>query len=194
MPVVGQENPGRQQERVHLAAKINDPCNPSKFFFGKKVTPAGEVTSDEEKAIRENQSAQAGHGDRLEYSPAPGQRIAPSPPDPWVAQTCLLSLRPFAIPRSRVYPRRKAAELHNNSAPAPLLFLSPRPPGPGARTAPAVHLDLVAVARDQLRSAGLLPSNIQVAEFCTACRTDLFFSHRREGSLTGRMMAVIGIR
>ena len=62
---------------------------------------------------------------------------------------------------------------------------------PGRRTA---HLDLVAVASDQLRTAGVAPSNIEVAPFCTACRTDLFFSHRKEGSRTGRMMAVIGIR
>ena len=57
----------------------------------------------------------------------------------------------------------------------------------------AVHLDLVAVACDQLRAAGVPAPNIAVAGFCTACRTDLFFSHRREGQ-TGRAMAVIGIR
>ena len=56
------------------------------------------------------------------------------------------------------------------------------------------HLDLVAVARRQLQAAGLRPSSILAAPFCTACRTDLFFSHRKEGSGTGRMMAVMGIR
>jgi YfiH family protein len=76
----------------------------------------------------------------------------------------------------------------------PMLFLSPHPPGHGATPAAAAHLDLVAAARDQLRSAGLRPPNISVAPFCTACRTDLFFSHRREGAATGRAMAVIGIR
>jgi copper oxidase (laccase) domain-containing protein len=76
----------------------------------------------------------------------------------------------------------------------PQLFLSGQPPGHLTRPAPAPHLDLVAVAEAQLCSAGLRPSNIQVADFCTACRTDLFFSHRREGKGTGRMMGVIGIR
>jgi copper oxidase (laccase) domain-containing protein len=57
-----------------------------------------------------------------------------------------------------------------------------------------IHLDLIAVSRHQLDSAGVLPSRVQVAEFCTSCRTDLFFSHRKEGSSTGRMLAVIGIR
>ena len=76
----------------------------------------------------------------------------------------------------------------------PLLFLSKQPPGHLAQPESAAYLDLVAVAREQLRAAGLRPSNIHVADFCTACRTDLFFSHRKEGSRTGRVMAVIGIR
>lgn len=76
----------------------------------------------------------------------------------------------------------------------PPLFLSSQPPGRHPRAVPAMHLDLVAAACAQLRSAGLRLSNIRVADFCTACRTDRFFSHRKEGSQTGRMMAVIGIR
>ena len=74
----------------------------------------------------------------------------------------------------------------------PLLFLSKRPPGHGPEVTPTHHLDLVAVAKDQLRRAGLSASNIDTADYCTACRTDLFFSHRKEGGGTGRMMAVIG--
>jgi copper oxidase (laccase) domain-containing protein len=50
------------------------------------------------------------------------------------------------------------------------------------------------VAQDQLSSAGLHPENILAADYCTACRTDLFFSHRREGGATGRQVAAIGIR
>jgi copper oxidase (laccase) domain-containing protein len=52
----------------------------------------------------------------------------------------------------------------------------------------------VEVARVQLRRAGVKARNIWVSEFCTACREDLFYSHRRDGKGTGRMMAVIGIR
>lgn len=76
-----------------------------------------------------------------------------------------------------------------------LAFLSMRPPGHDD-TAPrlSIHLDLTEVARDQLRSAGLAPRHIGVVDFCTACRTDLFYSHRREGSRTGRLMTVIGMR
>jgi polyphenol oxidase len=74
----------------------------------------------------------------------------------------------------------------------PLLFLSVRPPAHGPDTGTAARLDLVAVTRNQLRNAGLRSNNIRVASFCTACRTDLFFSHRKEGT-TGRMMAVIGM-
>jgi copper oxidase (laccase) domain-containing protein len=57
-----------------------------------------------------------------------------------------------------------------------------------------VRLDLIAVARHQLASAGVMPANVLVADYCTACRTDLFFSHRREGAGTGRQIAAIGIR
>jgi YfiH family protein len=76
----------------------------------------------------------------------------------------------------------------------PLLFLSKQPPGHGPDSEPTLHLDLAAVARLQLRRAGVMNSKIQVSEFCTACRTDLFFSHRQEGGKTGRMMAAIGIK
>jgi len=57
-----------------------------------------------------------------------------------------------------------------------------------------LHLDLAAVARDQLRRAGLDDAAIHNSGYCTACRPDLFFSHRREGAQAGRMMAAIAVR
>ena len=90
----------------------------------------------------------------------------------------------------RPLPDRSAAATDRYS----ILFLSAYPPGHAPEHAPAARLDLTAVARDQLTSAGVNPANIFVAEYCTACRTDLFFSHRREGGQTGRQAAVIGIR
>ena len=75
-----------------------------------------------------------------------------------------------------------------------LSFLNMRPPGHNPSAKPSAHLDLVVVAQDQLRDAGLAPQHVAVADFCTACRPDLFYSHRREGSGAGRMLAVIGIR
>ena len=55
-------------------------------------------------------------------------------------------------------------------------------------------LDLVAASKHQLLESGLLLQNIFSSEYCTSCRTDLFFSHRAEAGRTGRTMAVIGIR
>ena len=75
-----------------------------------------------------------------------------------------------------------------------LSFLNMRPPGHNPSAKPSAHLDLVAVAQAQLREAGLAPHHIAAADFCTACRPDLFYSHRREGSGARRMLAVIGIR
>jgi copper oxidase (laccase) domain-containing protein len=60
-----------------------------------------------------------------------------------------------------------------------------------------VNLDLVAANCAILADAGVAPTRIFAADYCTACRSDLFFSYRRErttGRPTGRMMAAIGIR
>jgi len=56
-------------------------------------------------------------------------------------------------------------------------------------------VDLFKSNSDQLIDAGVLPERIHIAPFCTMCRTDLFFSYRREKQLNGkvgRLMAVIG--
>ena len=65
-----------------------------------------------------------------------------------------------------------------------ILFLSAYPPGHAPEHVPVARLDLIAVARHQLASAGVNPANVLVADYCTACRTDLFFSHRQEGGST----------
>jgi hypothetical protein len=74
-----------------------------------------------------------------------------------------------------------------------LPWLSMVPPGHEAPPE-RVRLDLRAANRWQLIDAGVPPRNIAVTTLCTACRTDLLFSYRREGPQTGRHMAVIGIR
>jgi polyphenol oxidase len=74
-----------------------------------------------------------------------------------------------------------------------ILFLSAYPPGHAPEHVPAARLDLIAVAQEQLSIAGVKLANIMVADYCTACRTDLFFSHRQEGGSTGRQVAAIGI-
>jgi len=76
----------------------------------------------------------------------------------------------------------------------PNIFLSPFPPGHEPVNQAAAHLDIAAALREQLLAAGLPSSKIHASELCAACRTDLFFSHRKEGSRTGRMMAVIGMK
>jgi len=73
-----------------------------------------------------------------------------------------------------------------------LPWLTMRPPG-HQLPEPRAHLDLIAANRAILTNAGVSPGNISSSRFCTACRTDLFFSYRRE-RITGRMMAAIGIR
>lgn len=54
-------------------------------------------------------------------------------------------------------------------------------------------LDLVAANLDQLMQVGIAQANIVISPDCTVCRGELYFSHRREGEETGRMMAVIAM-
>ncbi|HDI59574.1 MAG TPA: peptidoglycan editing factor PgeF [Desulfobacteraceae bacterium] len=54
------------------------------------------------------------------------------------------------------------------------------------------HFDFWAVTRAQLCAAGVAPGRIETAGLCTRCRTDTFFSYRKERT-TGRFAAVIGM-
>ena len=51
------------------------------------------------------------------------------------------------------------------------------------------YFDLWAISRGQLTDAGLLEENIEVAEVCTKCHSDLFFSYRKD-KVTGRFAVV----
>jgi YfiH family protein len=53
------------------------------------------------------------------------------------------------------------------------------------------YLDLWAANEYQLLESGLAGENIQVAEICTACHLDQFYSHRHEGGKTGRVGALM---
>jgi purine-nucleoside/S-methyl-5'-thioadenosine phosphorylase / adenosine deaminase len=53
------------------------------------------------------------------------------------------------------------------------------------------RLDLAGVNRAILLEAGVRPERVEDLGLCTACRTDLFFSHRAEKGRTGRMMNLI---
>ncbi len=73
-----------------------------------------------------------------------------------------------------------------------LPWLTMMPPG-HAPPPLRVHLDLIAANRAILADAGVPSRQISFSGLCTACRTDLLFSYRRERN-TGRLMAAIGIR
>jgi polyphenol oxidase len=81
---------------------------------------------------------------------------------------------------------------NGDSDPNWLPWLTMRPPG-HAPPAPRAHLDLIAANRAILAGAGVASKNILSSGFCTACRSDLFFSYRREHT-TGRLLAAIAIR
>ena len=75
----------------------------------------------------------------------------------------------------------------------PLLFLTARAPGHSVLPK-RIFLDLVEANRRQLLAAGVAGKHISASPFCTSCQTDLLFSYRAEKGVTGRMLAVAGIR
>jgi YfiH family protein len=56
------------------------------------------------------------------------------------------------------------------------------------------QLDLKQINHDFIKKAGIPSENIEVSSWCTSCRSDLFFSHRKENGKTGRMTAFIAIK
>lgn len=84
-------------------------------------------------------------------------------------------------------------EPRTGEEPNPLQWLNMMPPGhqPPPKN---VRLDLRKANRAQLLDAGIEARNISVSPLCTACRTDLLFSYRKEGPDSGRLMSAIGIR
>ncbi len=56
------------------------------------------------------------------------------------------------------------------------------------------RLDLAAAARLELRGAGVPAAAFADTGACTACRRDLYFSHRRDAGRTGRHWGVVALR
>lgn len=54
------------------------------------------------------------------------------------------------------------------------------------------HVDLKATNATQLKDLGI--SQIEISDYCTVANNDVFYSHRKEQGITGRMLAVIGFQ
>ncbi len=55
-------------------------------------------------------------------------------------------------------------------------------------------IDLSAINKIQMISAGILEEHIEMSGICTACEVETFFSYRREQGCSGRFMSMIGLR
>lgn len=71
-------------------------------------------------------------------------------------------------------------------------FVEREPDAGGQGT--GLYLDIPASNYQQLLAAGVAPEHIEMSGYCTGCRTDLFFSHRREPWPSGRFAVAIGLR
>lgn len=54
------------------------------------------------------------------------------------------------------------------------------------------HVDLKATNAAQLLALGI--TQIEISDYCTVANNDVFYSHRKEQGVTGRMLAVIGFQ
>lgn len=52
-------------------------------------------------------------------------------------------------------------------------------------------LNLALANRHQLQELGVPGENIHDADLCTSCAGELFYSHRKEGGITGRLLNFI---
>ena len=55
------------------------------------------------------------------------------------------------------------------------------------------HVDLAGLNRQWLLRSGLTPDHIEICGLCTACRSDLFWSHRKMGESRGAQVAMISL-
>ncbi|MBF6589795.1 MAG: peptidoglycan editing factor PgeF [Ktedonobacterales bacterium] len=66
---------------------------------------------------------------------------------------------------------------------------------PGARgQGRRLFLDIARSNEGQLLAAGVARERVALSGYCTGCRTDLFYSHRREPKPSGRFGVGIGLR
>lgn len=56
------------------------------------------------------------------------------------------------------------------------------------------HLDLIALNKKQLLDSGVKEVNIRDCGICTFCQNSDFFSYRKEGNASGRIMSVIMLK
>lgn len=54
-----------------------------------------------------------------------------------------------------------------------------------------IRIDLWKAVEVQLIKAGLLSENVTQSKLCTSCDNEKFYSYRREGSKTGRMVSIL---
>ena len=55
-------------------------------------------------------------------------------------------------------------------------------------------IDMWSIMRSQLEKSGIMPCNISMADACSCCDEENFFSHRRGAGRSGIMLAVIQLR
>lgn len=133
---------------------------------------------------------------QMEFGTRPNELVAAV--GPGISQCCYEVgpdvVRDFAakFPEATSWFEGPFDALASGEDPNPLPWLTMMPPGHEAPP-PRCLLDLKAANGAILAKAGVPLKNMVASELCTSCRSDLFFSYRRE-KVTGRMISVIGIR
>lgn len=78
------------------------------------------------------------------------------------------------------------ADLFHSANPAHRAFIEAR----GEK----YHIDLWGITKLQMEQSGMKTEQIEVSGLCTKCHQDLFFSHRGQNGLSGRMLGLMMLR
>jgi YfiH family protein len=69
-----------------------------------------------------------------------------------------------------------------------------RQPGSDSKHSSGLYLDIAGSNYLQLLASGILAEHINDSGYCTGCRTDMFYSHRREPRPSGRFAVAVGLK
>jgi YfiH family protein len=198
--LTGDDGANVDENRERVAALVNAPRN--RFMYGKQVHGATVRRATEPPGPQRRPAEEDGQATALRHHPAL-VFVADCLPVLLAADGAVAAIHAGWRGIAAGILAEGVAALRDAGGTGPVKALI----GPGARgccyeVGEEVHahfarydarrgarnIDLARIVTAQLEAAG---ATVHDTELCTMCRPDLFFSHRREGGVTGRQAGVV---